>query len=378
MLRSVVADFKDAGNEVTVLLDARLSKLNPPLKATYKVPIFYPKEIEKFLNNTNKIIDSIYIIAPETRQSLQSLVKLAEQTGNVSLNCESDAIGKVTNKAILYKILHKNSFSTPKMLLFNFTDCLMKVKQVIKRELNYPVVLKPVAGIGCSGISVVNEDSQIQKAIDKVEAVSKNANFIVQEFIKGESASISLLSTGKKAQAISLNKQNVNLAETDGYSSYDGGWVPYEHPLQHEAFDLAEKLIESFQGLRGYVGVDLVLSHDKPYVLDVNPRLTTSYVGLRKVVNFNVAGALLNSVLNGKLPIKYKNRDTACFSKIETSVPTVRVFEKTIELDIVVSPPFPLENNTKSCALVIGKGDNLDNARKHLEEAKKNLLTIIS
>ena len=31
MLRTVVSDFKAAGHEVTVLLDARISKLNPPI-----------------------------------------------------------------------------------------------------------------------------------------------------------------------------------------------------------------------------------------------------------------------------------------------------------------------------------------------------------
>ena len=39
MLRSVVADFKAAEHEVTVLMDARLSKLNPPLNADVILPI---------------------------------------------------------------------------------------------------------------------------------------------------------------------------------------------------------------------------------------------------------------------------------------------------------------------------------------------------
>ena len=88
-------------------------------------------------------------------------------------------------------------------------------------------------------------------------------------------------------------------------SSYEGGVVPFDHPLKQEAFAVAEKVVESISGLRGYVGVDLVLTQDKPFVVDVNPRLTTSYVGLRKVAGFNVAEALVNAVLNGKLPDKH-------------------------------------------------------------------------
>ena len=48
---------------------------------------------------------------------------------------------------------------------------------------------------------------------------------------------------------------------------------------------------------RGYVGVDLVLgasAHgEDDAVIEINPRVTTSYVGLRQAVNENLAQALL-------------------------------------------------------------------------------------
>ena len=378
MLRSVVADFKAAGHEVTVLMDARISKLNPSINADCTIPIFYPKEPEKFLNNIAKINDAIYVIAPETGQTLQSIVELAEKTGKTSLNCESEAIGKVADKTVLYECLQKNGFPTPKTLVLNSSESLAQVKQAIKRELNYPVVFKPVDGVGCGGLSIIKEEAQIPKAIAKIKAESKSTRFIAQEFIMGESASVSLLSTGKKTVAISLNKQNVTLGEPDVVSSYDGGCVPFEHPKKQEAFALAEKVVESFSGLRGYVGVDLVLAQGKPFVVDFNPRLTTSYVGLRKVASFNVAEALMNAVLKGKLPTKPENRGVSCFSKMETSKPTLEAFQKAAKLGTVVSPPFPLEENTKSCSLVVGNGDTLEDARLHLEEAKKHILNIIS
>ncbi len=94
-------------------------------------------------------------------------------------------------------------------------------------------------------------------------------------------------------------------------------------------------------------------------MVDVNPRLTTSYVGLRKVAGFNVAEALVNAVLKGKLPAKNEHKGFACFSKTETPKPTIEAFQKAAKLDAVVSPPFPLDDNAKSCALVIGEGDTL-------------------
>jgi len=378
MLRIVVADFKAAGHEVTVLLDERLSKLNPPIDVQCTVPIHYQGETEKFLSVIAKINDATYIIAPETGQTLQRLVELAEKSGKTSLNCEFKAIKLVADKAVLYEELRKNGFLTPKTLVLKIGDSVAQIKKSFKTELNYPIVVKPADGVGCGGLSIVKEETQLQKALGKVKAETKNPCFIAQQFIEGESVSVSLLSTGKKARALSLNKQNIVFAGSDATSSYQGGIVPFDHHLKKRAFEVAEKIVESIPGLKGYVGVDFMLTKLEAYVVDVNPRLTTSYVGLSRVANFNVAEGIVNTVAKGKLPAQQENRGTACFSKIEMPVPTIGVFKKTADLDGVVSPPFPLKDNIQTSALVIGEGATAEEALLRLEEAKKNLLTILS
>jgi tyramine---L-glutamate ligase len=377
MLRCLVEDFKVAGHQVTVLLDARLSKLEPQINADNIVPILYFHESEKILISTAQINDAIYIIAPETEQTLQSFVKLAEKTGKISLNCESHAIEKATDKTVLYEVLQKLGVS-PKTVILGVNDDLLKIKETIKKELGYPLVVKPAEGVGCSGLSLVNEEIQLAGAIAKISAESMSKCFIAQEFIRGEDASVSLLSTGKKAKALSLNKQSLHLAGPEASSSYEGGVVPLEHWLKQEAFKIAEKLTETFSDLKGYVGVDFVFTEHKPFVVDVNPRLTTSYIGLRKVVRFNIAEALVNAVLKRTLPARLENEGFAYFLKIETSKPTIAAFQKTLKLASVISPPFPLSENKKSIALIIGEGTTLIEAKLNLEEAKKRLNNIIN
>ncbi len=82
----------------------------------------------------------------------------------------------------------------------------------------------------------------------------------MQEFIDGASASVSLISNGKKAVPLSLNSQSLILSPPHAESSYEGGCVPFSHSLEQDAFVLAEKVVEAFPGLRGYVGVDVVLT----------------------------------------------------------------------------------------------------------------------
>jgi predicted ATP-grasp superfamily ATP-dependent carboligase len=377
MLRSFVSDLKDAGHEVTIFLDQRLSKLNPPIDTDYAIPIFRSSEPKQFLNNIARINDAICIIAPETGQTLQQLVTVAEQTGKISLNCESNAIAQAADKTTLYKSLEKLELAPKTKILSTDVD-LAETKRCIKEELSYPLILKPVDGVGCSGLSLLKEDAQIEKAIAKIREKSSGKQFIAQQYLDGECASVTLLSTGKKTVALSLNKQNVTLAEPNATSSYEGGAVPFEHPLRIEAFSTAEKVVNSISGLRGYVGVDLILSEDKTFVVDVNPRLTTSYVGLRKVAVFNVGEALINTILKGKLPEKHEKQGFACFSKIETSKPTATTFNKLAKLDFVVSPPFPLKGNPDACSLLLSASARLPEAIAQLEQAKKRLLKIIT
>ena len=59
-------------------------------------------------------------------------------------------------------------------------------------------------------------------------------------------------------------------------------------------------------GAVGYLGVDLVLGADAAgsgdRVIEINPRLTTSYVGLRESLDGNLAAAML-AVAQGEAPV---------------------------------------------------------------------------
>jgi predicted ATP-grasp superfamily ATP-dependent carboligase len=54
-------------------------------------------------------------------------------------------------------------------------------------------------------------------------------------------------------------------------------------------------------GLKGFVGVDVVLTATEAWVIEVNPRITTAYVGLRLACPFNLAGALIKAATRGQL-----------------------------------------------------------------------------
>jgi predicted ATP-grasp superfamily ATP-dependent carboligase len=378
MLRCVVADFKAAGHQVAVILDERLSRFNPPLDADFILQGFSGVSPQEIISTNASSNDAILIIAPETEQTLQKLVKVVEQTGKIVLNCTSDAISTFSGKAHLTDYLQRNGYSTPKTLILETGKQTTELKAAIASQLTFPLVFKPVDGTSCNAISRVNTAQEIEAAIQKIKNQSTCPRFIIQEYVTGLAASVSLISNGKKAVAVSLNKQQVTLAGPDGESCYEGGCVPLEHPLKARALSVTEHLVEAFAGLRGYVGVDVVLADDRVYIVDVNPRLTTSYVGLHAASAFNVAQAIVDAVTQAKLPEKCAYSAVAFFSKYQTTKPTEVLFQKMAKQEAVVTPPFPLAENRIATAMVVGRGISMQDACLRLEEAKKSLHSILS
>jgi predicted ATP-grasp superfamily ATP-dependent carboligase len=84
----------------------------------------------------------------------------------------------------------------------------------------------------------------------------------------------------------------------DGSFAYLGGSLPIEPAMAARATAFARRTVAAVPGLFGYVGVDLVLGADTggrdDFVIEINPRLTTSYLGLRKLATANLAAALLD------------------------------------------------------------------------------------
>ena len=378
MLRTLISDFKAAGHNVTTTLDSRIARLNPPIDADCLVPVFSSREAQVNLHKLSEQADAVYVIAPETDGLLQSLVELIEQTGTASLNCPASAIEKVSDKAVFYEFMKKLGLPLPETRLLSVADDLNSIQQAVRDSLRFPMVFKPSDGVSCGGLSVVRSDKQVAGAVDKIKQESASKHFLVQELVSGAAASVSLLSTGSDAVPISLNRQDVTIETPESCSSYSGGMVPFDNPLKTEAFEVAKKLVKSVPGLRGYFGVDFVLTGEAAVAIEVNPRLTTSYVGLRSVVNFNPAQAIVDAVLKRELPAQIQGCGCTYFSKVETSKPTMGALQKTYGIDGVVSPPFPVADDGAASALIASHGATLNETSARFREAKKRVLNTIS
>ena len=373
MLRTLISDFKAAGHSVTTTLDTRISGLKPPLKADSIISVSSAQEVEeKFLEILSQV-DAAYIIAPETNDLLSSLIEFVEHTGIASLNCPAKAIEAVSNKIVFRESLKRNGIFAPKTLVFNIQDGAEEIGKIIRDKVNFPVVFKPSNGVSCYGLSVVRNKEQIPAAVRKIENETSSKEFLVEELINGAAASVSLFCIDGKSVPASLNRQEVAIETPEGASSYKGGSVPFDSLLENKAFDKAKRIIELFPDLSGYIGIDFVLTEKEAVAIEVNPRLTTSYIGLRQVIDFNPAQAIINAVLKRELPTHVESYGYAFFSKVKTTLPHVDALQILNEMEEIISPPFPLSGNEEAWAMIASCATTLSEAKPQFDEAKKRV-----
>jgi len=372
MLRSLISDCKAAGHNVTTLLDSRLKAFNPPNEADQTVSVSSSHELSAELTELSAAADAVYIIAPESGQVLEKLVENIEASDGTSLNCEADAIRQVSNKMTAYETIKKRGLKVPETVLLNIHEKPENIKRLTK-ELGYPLVFKPLEGVSCGGLSLVKDEGDVAGAVKKVARESMSKQFIAQKLIRGKAASACIISTRNKAVAVTLNRQLITLASPYEESGYCGGAVPFDYSLEKKALETAERAVEVVSGLKGYVGVDMILTEDEAIVLEVNPRLTTSYVGLRRVVNFNPAEAIVDAVIGRKLPKNVQSRGYAFFSKVEVP-PRPQIITETYKLEDVISPPFPIEGNKSAYAFIATVSTSPKGAESAFYRTKRRLL----
>ncbi len=273
-----------------------------PVKIRDNLGLWMDKNIDKY--------DACLPLAPEEDFASYNLTQKIEDNHVKVIGSNSEAVLTCSNKFKTYTSL-KNKVPFIKTEKIFFSE-LKEYKPFF--DTTKKVLVKPADGVSCKGVQIIKSYADFIGASARMKRATKLPYFLLQDFIDGISTSVSLLTNGKTAIPLSLNLQNLRLDK--GNIIYDGGEVPFEHELSLEAKNIAKKAVESLDGLKGFVGVDLILDkeNEEVHIIELNPRLTTPYVALRRILNFNLGDAIINSVY-GELPSKIFLNGAIAFNK---------------------------------------------------------------
>ena len=257
-----------------------------------------PDAGERAVREQARMADFTLVIAPEFDQLLFTLCRCVEEEDGCLLGPSAAGVALTADKLILARHLLANGVRTP--------PCVLVAESPLPFAL--PIVCKPRFGAGSLGISFSREAEQSAASALRC-AWRLNDDMIAQPFVAGRAASVAFLLSPHQQLALAPAAQHLS---EDGRFHYLGGAVPLPPDLAKRAVRVARPAVVAAHGLRGYVGVDVVLGDaadgSEDWVIEINPRLTTSYLGLRQLAETNLAEAMLRIVEGEEIaPVKWRS-----------------------------------------------------------------------
>ena len=230
--------------------------------------------------------DYTLVIAPECAGILATRRRWVGEVGGRWLGCSFPAIELCADKLILSQYLAERRIPTPPSRPYGPEEPLP--------TFPLPWVWKPRQGAGSQATFLVRQPDELPAYVDHARHDGWTGDSILQPFVPGSAASVAFLIGPQKIVPLLPASQELS---NDGRFRYHGGRIPLPAPLAERAVRLAKRAVAVVPGLSGYVGMDIVLGNAadgcQDVVIEINPRLTTSYIGLRALARTNLAGALL-------------------------------------------------------------------------------------
>lgn len=284
MLTSVLQDIQALGiTDIVTTLD---QKLNLNLPGIQVIPIADQENIYAVWNSCMQAADSVLIIAPESDDILYKLIYMAEQSNCQILGSASHSIKTASSK-----------LATTELLTNKQIPCLETIPLDHSKipQSHSGWIVKPDDGIGGEHCYFYADKNALKRH------KNNNKKYIVQKYLQGTSASLSIACHQGTARLLACNQQIVDFSHgtcmlkkiiVNGLSQH---W---------QLFDiLSQRIADADHGLSGYIGIDIIMHGSEISVLEINPRLTTSYVGIKKSIDYNPMRLMLHIAQKQTLPI---------------------------------------------------------------------------
>jgi tyramine---L-glutamate ligase len=310
ILRALLADMRAWGRfPVVTTRDHRLYDMG---LVADRVVELRPEVYSTALVDLARECGAALVVAPESGGALERVSTWLADAGVCLLGSLPTAVAVAADKWECYRRFALAGLPAPETV-----RVAPAAAAAAAANLGYPVVVKPRDGAGCDGVSLVADGTLLEAAL-REPALLGSAEVLVQRYVEGCPASVSLLVAGGRSTALGLNGQRVRAGIP---FAYHGGVAAIAHPRRAEACRLAQEAVALVPGLQGYVGVDMVLGEETNWLIEINPRPTTSYVGLRRVVDLNVARAIWRACRDGSLPSVVRASAPSAFTKDGTDGP---------------------------------------------------------
>ncbi len=276
MLRAIVSDLSEVA-ETVVPLDPRFSTLLSDAFETVRIDA--QETLWGQWIAAARECDAALVVAPESDGVLAKAVAVLHASGIDVISGSGDFLRVASDKLLTAKSLH--AAGVPHPLYMALSD--RRFQKELQQHSKF--VVKPRDGCGTQEIKILDCFNDARAELED--------NLILQPWMPGRAISIAMVGSATQQTFLPAVAQNL----CDVTCEYAGGHGPLDDDSQRRATSLASRAIAAMPPtVRGFVGLDLLLGDcaSEDCVIEINPRLTTSYVGLRRMIHGNLAARLFD------------------------------------------------------------------------------------
>lgn len=288
MLKALLANFDDMPTVQTMtMLDHRFfasPTFRPHASSTQFLPVPDNEDVAHLFQAHLQKVDAAWVIAPEFDRILETFCLYVTHANKILLTSPAEAVRQTANKFETFQRLQQAKIVTVPTEYFDPNTPVDKSKEWI---------IKPIDGAGAQETYLLCQPDDW----NTLPPILPH-QFICQPHIQGEKTSLSCLFDKQNTRLLCINLQMFDLINQRfylknikvNYKNDDGRYNP-----------LVSNIASAFPDLWGYVGIDLIETPDEIYVLEINPRLTTSFVSIQAKVGLNIANLVLDLLPNKSL-----------------------------------------------------------------------------
>jgi predicted ATP-grasp superfamily ATP-dependent carboligase len=241
--------------------------------------------VEAFVGRLARAHDASWIVAPETGGVLEGLRAAVGPAGWIG--CDGEALRCAASKSATLARLARRGVPTP-----------LRFAQDHRGRW----VVKPDDGAGTLATRLHADRLHAHDDLAARRAAGRAAT--LEPFVEGEALSISMIvganlaeSPASPARIVAFNRQRI-VPDAEGWLHDEGveaAALDVRRDVRAGALQaLAAQVADGLPGLRGFVGIDLIWNEEHgPVLIEVNPRVTTAYVGLSARLGRNLATDVL-------------------------------------------------------------------------------------
>ena len=310
MLGSLASDISKCGHDVVTCLDTNAKDAGAQQElTTHRVACNVIHSSNAWLEDwieTAEQCDTTIIIAPELDNILFQTVAALRNHGLHVLSSSLPFLQATTDKWMSSKLLAAHNVHQPQ------TWMLSEYLSIHLQHPSTPMTLKRRDGAGCVGMRFFENANDLNRYV-KNESNGCQANldqWLVQPWHGGQPASIALVAHPGSAKFLGSLEQSIHIEPLNDQRVYNVSYRGGAGPIRSIDFERLEQTAEAVlealpRGALGWIGIDLLLpSAQDPEitVIEINPRLTTSYLGYRKWYGPALANLLLGISVDPPTP----------------------------------------------------------------------------